>query len=248
MKNLKGLLFFLLIHWPLFGELQASSVRDLPLPPGYTRLSFQEGSYSRWLQNLPLKKDKTIKLYNKKNVTPGYYNVFAVIDLPMLFDRDLEQCADYIMRLWAEYHIKTKQEASLYLFNYSGEKQFFSKSGKNYRQFLLWAMAYSNSYSLKTGCAPVPGEKNLIPGDMFTQNRDGGIGHVSVILDICENTKGRRLYLVGYSFMPAQELHIEKATRRYGTGGWFTYEGYKRYLAEVLPFGTPVLRRFEAAG
>jgi hypothetical protein len=80
-----------------------------------------------------------------------------------------------------------------------------------------------------------------------------------MIMDVCENGQGERLYLIGFSFMPAQEFHIEKApgrlagrsTRRrgnsepYGKEGWFSYGGYIRYLEEYYPFGEPVLRRFE---
>ena len=84
----------------------------------------------------------------------------------------------------------------------------------------------------------------LKPGDMIVQNRNGGIGHASVILDVCESKKGEKLYLIGYSFMPAQEFHIEKAEEKYGRDGWFTIEGYFRYLSEFLDFGEPVLRRF----
>ena len=88
--------------------------------------------------------------------------------------------------------------------------------------------------------------EDLQPGDMFVQNQTGGIGHVSLIVDACQNQEGKRLFLIGYSFMPAQEFHIEKAKRKHGKDGWFTVEGYKKYLKQ-LPFsryGAPVFRRF----
>lgn len=44
--------------------------------------------------------------------------------------------------------------------------------------------------------------------------------------------------------MPAQEFHVEYASEGYGSGGWFSLEGYYRYLKEYIDLGTPVLRRF----
>jgi hypothetical protein len=79
---------------------------------------------------------------------------------------------------------------------------------------------------------------------MIVQNENGGIGHVSMIMDACKNEKGEELYLIGYSFMPAQEFHIEGARPEYGKDGWFSIEGYYRYLADYLDLGKPVLRRF----
>ncbi len=107
-------------------------------------------------------------------------------------------------------------------------------------------MAYSNSYSIKKGANKVEG-RALKPGDMFVQNKDGGIGHVSLIVDSAKNNNGEQIYLIGYGFIPAQEFHIEKAERGYGINGWFTEKGYDKYLSEFpfSPYGKPVMRRFE---
>ena len=107
-------------------------------------------------------------------------------------------------------------------------------------------MAYSNSYSIKKGANKVKAGA-LKPGDMFVQNKDGGIGHVSLVVDSAKNKNGEQIYLIGYGFIPAQEFHIEKAKRGYGIDGWFTKKGYKKYLSEFpfSPYGKPVMRRFE---
>ena len=107
-------------------------------------------------------------------------------------------------------------------------------------------MAYSNSYSIKKGANKVEAG-DLKPGDMFVQNKDGGIGHVSLVVDCAKNINGKQIYLIGYGFIPAQEFHIEKAQTGYGIGGWFTKKGYEKYLSE-FPFssyGKPVIRSFE---
>ena len=111
---------------------------------------------------------------------------------------------------------------------------------------MKWHMAYSNSHSIKKGAGVIE-DSILKPGDMFVQNKDGGIGHVSLIMDVAQNQKNQRVYLIGYGFIPAQEFHIEKAGNAYGIQGWFTKEGYIDYLSK-FPFsryGEPVMRRFK---
>ena len=234
---------FVLFDFVVYAESRTIA-NSIQAPNGYIREKFPVGSYSDWVQNLPLKECTKILDYTEKRLDAySFYNIFAVVDMPILFHSDLEQCADYCMRFWAEYHKKMNRLDSLYLFDYSGNKKKFSGSGKTYIEFLRWSFAYSNSYSLKEGCREVLVE-DLKPGDMIVQNKSGGIGHVSLILDVCASEQGEKLYLIGYSFMPAQEFHIEKADDSRGVEGWFTIDGYFEYLSEVLPFGKPVLRRF----
>ena len=228
----------------LCGRLGAARVCDLPAPEGYRRIEYPDTSYAGWVQRLPLKADKTILGHDGAAVDPGFYEVMAVLDMPLLFKGDIEQCADWAFRLWAEHHRADNNLGRLYLFNYSGQKRFFRKSGKSFRSFLKWAMDYGNSFSIKKGCGPAD-SSDLRPGDMIVQNEDGGVGHVSVVVDACRNAKGERLYLIGYGFMPAQEFHIERAGEGRGMGGWFSWEGYRSYLEQFLNYGTPVPRRFE---
>jgi Domain of unknown function (4846) len=216
--------------------------RTIPVPEGYQRKIYPAGSYSRFLQTLPLKAGKEIIAYNGRPIRG--FNVLAVADIPLLFQQDLEQCADFAMRLWAEYHKRAKSLPKFYLFDYNGNRRNFSASEKTFVSFLKWSFSNTNSHSLKRGCAKVAAEADLVPGDMLVQNEDGGIGHVSVILDVCEKPGKPRLYLIGFSYMPAQEFHVERATGGRGEAGWFSLAGFKEYLEETLPYGPPVLRRF----
>lgn len=215
---------------------------SIRVPQGYERKAVPEGSYGRFLQSLPVKQDKRINAFNGEAIQG--FNVFAVLDLPLLFKQDLEQCADFAMRLWAEYHKRANTLDRFYLFDYNGRRKPFPRSGQSYSAFLKKSFATSNSYSLKRGLEPVASEADLVPGDMLVQNEDGGIGHVSVVMDIAEAPGKPRLYLIGFSYMPAQEFHIERASFLRGKDGWFTLAGFREYLAETLPYGPPVLRRF----
>ena len=176
---------------------------------------------------------------------------FGLIVSKLLFKQDLEQCADWAYRLWFEYQKEVGYGFDMWLLDYNGNKVTYrqwredkSEKQRRYGKFFRWACGVSNSYSQKKGLYEVESGEDLRPGDLLVQNRDGGIGHTSIVFDVCTNDKGKRLYLMGYSFMPAQELHLEKAPGEYGEGGWFTLKGYYRYIREFMPYGTPVLRSF----
>jgi hypothetical protein len=227
------------------GFAQKSTVKiSIPVPDGYLRETCAIGSFGGWIQNLELKNPPIIRDYRGYAVNSAFYNIWGVVQMPLLFRSDLEQCADFAMRLWAEYHKSAGKLDELYLFDYSGNKRLFKTSGESFDQFLKSAFSKTNSYSLKQGCKAIAADEAM-PGDLIVQNERGGIGHVSVILDVCRSKEGKKLFLIGYSFMPAQEFHIERAHEKYGTAGWFTLEGYNRYLVDYLNFGKPVLRRFD---
>ncbi len=147
------------------------------------------------------------------------------------------------MRLWAEYHRRSGKLQKLSLFNYSGKKIYFARSGLSYKGFLKRAFAYANSYSLKKGCQKIRKE-DLRPGDMMINNKRGGVGHVSVILDVCRNQKGDKVHLLGYSFIPAQQMRIVRSTGTFGPEGWFTLKGMIIFLKPFSIYGKPVYRRF----
>jgi len=221
------------------------TLHDLLAPPsGYTLSDFQVGSFSHYIQHLPLKQDGIILNYTGQPAAVAAFHVLAVVDMPLLFRSDLEQCADQCMRFWAEYHQAEHKLKQFHLFNYSGQRLSFSTSGRSYRDFLRQAFAFSNSHSLKRGCRTITSDQ-LQPGDMIVQNDTGGIGHVSMIVNMCRSPRGEPLYLIGFGFIPAQQFHVEKALAGYGEGGWFTLDGFFRYLHDAFDYGQPVLRRFE---
>lgn len=223
----------------------ARTLADLPAPSGFKRSTVISQSYAEFLRNLPLKETNEIVMWDGEKI-PALSSTMAVVGLPLLFSEDLEQCADYAMRLWAEYLRSIDALASLSLYDFYGNKKPFSSSGKGFNDYLNWHMKYSNSYSIKLGGEKVNPLTELSVGDMIVQNdSEESIGHVSVILDEAVNSAGRKVYLLGYSFMPAQEFHIEKAGSAYGFEGWFTDNNLFEYVDSAFgAFGEPVVRRF----
>src|SRR5690349_24986363 len=69
-------------------------VGNIPLPDGFERVAVAKGSFAEWLQNVGIKKDNTVYLYNgqpKRNQEAQY----AVLNIPV-GKKDLQQCADAV--------------------------------------------------------------------------------------------------------------------------------------------------------
>jgi Domain of unknown function (4846) len=87
------------------------AVSDIAPPPGYKRMDMIKGSFGEWLRNISLKKDRHVYLYNgelKKNQRAQ----FAVLDISV-GKKDLQQCADALMRLRSEYLFNQKRYSAI---------------------------------------------------------------------------------------------------------------------------------------
>ena len=239
-SKIVGLLAFAV---PIVAGAGPGKIAEIKAPEGYSRVKSKEGSFSSFVRSLSLKKDGKILTWDGRENDFQGFDVLGVVDMPLLYKQYLEQCADWAMRFWAEHHKAAGILNRLALFNYDGSRKRYRGSGKSFREFLRLRMAYSNSHSLKKGTKTIK-ESDLKPGDLIVQNETGGIGHVSVIMDAAEADGKPRVYLIGFSFMPAQEFHVERASHGQGAAGWFTLEGFQRFLKERLDLGAPVLRRF----
>jgi hypothetical protein len=231
-------------------------LHDIPVPPGFTRAGESPDSFAAWLQELPLKKEPEIRLHTGELLTKHAYHIRAVLDKPLYFRENLEECVDFCLRLWADYHRETGQLDRLYLFAHDGRKVHFSKAIPDllsapaadaetvYLDFLQAGMAWSNPFSVTQGARPVS-ETEMEPGDLIIQTSGRSRGQASMILDACQNIDNQKRYLIGFGFSPAQEFHIERASDADGSGGWFSLEGYFRFIeANYVDFGKPALFRF----
>ncbi|MBN2442708.1 MAG: hypothetical protein JXJ04_15235 [Spirochaetales bacterium] len=242
---MKRLCIVLLLVFPILSCVPPDNpkVKDIPTPPGYKRIIYNENSFPRWLRQLPIKSGTDIIAFDGTTVSAHSFNLLAVVAKPLLFHTDLEQCADFCMRFWAEYFRDSGQSDLLYLFDYKGQRKYFTESTMDFTAFLRTAMSFTNPHSLQRGSQCV--ENTPEPGNFFIQADNPSKGHTSLILDACRNSKGDRLYLIGFGYMPAQEFHIEKAYPDYGKAGWFSLKGYKQYLRDFYSdYGEIHLRRF----
>ena len=190
---------------PAFEKIPSKS-GEIPLPPGYKRSLVTTGSFGEWLRQLPLKKDKTVYLYNGKPKA-NQSAQFAVVNIST-GKKDLQQCADALMRLRAEYLFATGQFEKISFTDYAG-KTYPWKGGKDtaaLKGYLEHVFGCCGSASLEKQLKPVSDFRDISIGDVLI--RGGFPGHAVMVIDLAENEKGEKIYLLLQSYQPAQDMHI----------------------------------------
>lgn len=213
-----------------FSALWAQTVEEIISPPsGYVREACGENSFMAYLRRLPLLPEGSkVLLYNgqeKRNQSAAY----AVIDME-IGNRDLQQCADAVMRLRAEYLWAQKRYGEI-KFNFTngfpaeykkwaegnrikvtGNKaQWYAAGGRDYsyktfRNYLNLVFMYAGTASLSRELPTVP-YLSLQAGDVFIQG--GSPGHAVIVLDVAIHpTTRKKVFLLAQSYMPAQHIHI----------------------------------------
>ena len=204
------------------------SLRDrIPAPDGYSRVTVKKSSFAAWLRRLPLMHAQSpVRAYDGRILNSP---AAAVVDLDV-GKRDLQQCADSIIRLRAEYLFSQGRHEDISFQLTNGMNVDFSQFTKGYqlkqvsRTKVKWVprgkrgashgalQQYLKQVYLWAGTASLQNESirvrltDLQAGDFFIQG--GFPGHTVLILDIAENAKGETRALIGQGFMPAQSFHV----------------------------------------
>lgn len=190
------------------------TVSAIPLPPGYRRMPAATGSFGAWLRTIPLKKDRTVYLFDG---TPKRYQgaQFAVLDISV-GKTDLQQCADAVMRLRAEYCYANHDLAAIDFYTEQGVRLNFSEWARqhggdtgrpSFHAYLTKVFMYCSTRTLERQLAPKP-LTGITHGDVLIKG--GAPGHAMIVLDAAEDGAGHRIYLLAQSYMPAQDIHIVK--------------------------------------
>jgi hypothetical protein len=243
-----------------------AKVVEIPLPSGFIRKKVSSNSFAAYLRNLGLKKPGvSVMLYNGKRKGNQYAH-YRVIDMD-IGKKNLQQCADSIMRLRAEYLFSQRRFNSI-KFNFtSGQNIPFSKWAKGYypmvkgssvkwikktslnysytnlRKYLEIIFIYAGTASLSKELKPVSGIKYIRIGDIFIQG--GFPGHAVIVVDIASNIKNNnKIFLLAQSFMPAQEIHILKNPNSSGLNPWYSINFGKKLVTPEWNFTNKDLKRF----
>lgn len=187
------------------GVQPVRTLGDIPLPEGYSRVAGDSGSFMYWLRHLPLRADRTVYLFNGQP-KPNQRAQYAVIDLPV-GKKDLQQCADVVMRLRAEYLFGKPGEAPIAFMDYAG-KWYTWKGGKNreaFAHYLENVFGWCGSASLERQMQKVA-YKDLQPGDVLVQG--GFPGHAMLVGDMIADAGGNKMFLLVQGYQPAQDMHI----------------------------------------
>ena len=215
-------------------------------PRGFKRVSVPPDSFAFWLRRLPLKpKGSAVYLYNGQ-LKFNQRAHMAVVDID-IGKRDLQQCADAVMRLRAEYLYSRGRDRDIH-FNFTGGTRVpFSRwkrgerprvrgrhvtwrlgaaagrDRKNFKRYMRMIYAYAGTYSLARELRPVKLD-DMRGGDVFIKG--GFPGHAVLVVDVVENpATGERRFLLLQSFMPAQNMHILKNPNSIFTSPWYKLPG-----------------------
>ncbi|MCC6817679.1 MAG: hypothetical protein IT245_02135 [Bacteroidia bacterium] len=182
-------------------------------PDSFARTSLDTNSFAFYLSHLPLKPMGSLV----RNFDGSYKNDYAyssVVDME-ISPRDLQQCADAVMRLRGEYLYSTKQYGKI-SFRFLGDGLMHSykdysgedRSYKKFRKYMDFVFTYANTASLIKQLKAIPFSSMQI-GDVLIQ-KGNPYGHAVIVVDMCVNSKGEKLFLLAQSYMPAQETQILK--------------------------------------
>jgi len=224
MKYLLTLLALLVITPP-----NADSVISrFPVPTGYIRQKTNPGSFAAWLQRVPLKPRGTpTRNYNGDIAKTNAYTA-AVADIGV-GSKNLQQCADAVIRLRAEYLYQNKDYNNISFNFVSGFKCDYLHYANGYRyQNGKWALtakrdytyptflhymnlvfSYASTLSLEKELKPLADAADIKAGDVFI--RGGAPGHCFIVMDVVENKDHQKQFLLAQSFMPAQNIQILQA-------------------------------------
>ncbi len=221
-------------------------------PEGYTRIPAEEGSLAAFLRSYPLKEaESPVLLYNGRE--KGNQGAHAAVFTLPIENEDLQQCADSIMRVYAEYFYQTGQYDRISFHFVNGFQADYVKWREGYRiavngndvswvssaaadesyesfqEYLRIVFAYAGTLSMEAEAQEITLEEIQV-GDVFLKG--GSPGHVVLIVDVCEKEDGSKAFLLGQGYMPAQEFHLLK-NPQHGEDPWY-YEEEVTY-----PFSTP---------
>jgi len=189
-------------------NLQPSRVDSIPIPSGYSRIPLGVESFGNWLRGVKLKKDNRVFLFNgqlKSNQRAQY----AVLDISV-GEKDLQQCADAVMRLRAEYLFSRKQYDSIWFRdNESGIYRWKNGADRTgWTSYLERVFGMCGTASLEKQLRGIRPLKSVQPGDVLIKG--GFPGHAMIVMDVIVNKAGDRKFLLAQSYMPAQDIHIVK--------------------------------------
>jgi len=195
-----------------------SQLDKIPLPGGFERIATAKNSFAKWLASMKLKKDKTVYLFNgtpKQNQSAQ----FAVLDISV-GNTDLQQCADAVMRLRAEYLFANRQYSSIrFADNNGGVYQYHEPYDYNNLQVYLkrvFGMCGSASLAKQLNNKPF---NNIEAGDVFIKG--GFPGHAVIVMDVAIKGMGKKIFLLAQSYMPAQDIHLLLNPSNHSLSPWY---------------------------
>ena len=216
-------------------------------PQGYVRVAAAPGSFAAWLRGLPMK-EKNAPVLLHTGAKKWRQDVHAaVIDIDV-GQRDLQQCADAIMRLRAEWLYSAGRKREIAFNDTKGKRMRFADRAKQdyagFRKYMDYVFAYAGTYSLERELRPVD-SADIAIGDVFIKG--GFPGHAVFVTDMAVDPKtGNKKFLLTQSYMPAQEIHVLKNPNTTDGSAWYGADFGDRLVTPEWAFTRQQLRRWRA--
>lgn len=260
--------------WGPTAEAEARLDARFPAPEGFTRGPTPDGSFASFLRTLPLRPagSPVVDYRGDKLYDDGAHaNIAAVVDLDV-GKRDLQHCADAVIRLHAEWRYGVGDRAIAYK-SVSGQAIPYTRylagdravlSGKElvlaprggpkrddhvfFRDYLDDVFSWAGTASLERDAPRVPFD-DVRGGDFFVLSGTP-FGHAVLVLDVARREDGHVALLLGQSYMPAQSFHVLRPTAsKSPREAWFILPRDATEVATPFwkPFPRTALRRLPAS-
>jgi len=225
---------------------QGNTIKDrIMIPEGYQRMTPAENTFQYYVQNYALKPHGA-KIINYNGNEYGYQKGHVgILEIPVP-DNGLQQCADALIRMRAEYLWETNRKEKIG-FNFTsghycsweaysqgfrpkinGNRVTFHKtatpdtSKEGFYRYLNLIYMYAGTQSLYDELSKVTSVENLQIGDMLIY--PGSPGHVVMIVDMILHSNGEKMFILAQGNTPAQSVHILKNLNDSNTSPWYTLE------------------------
>ncbi len=214
----------------------------LRAPDGFTRVAVAPRSFGAFLRSLPLAPagTKVVDYAGRPLYEDGHHpNIAAVVEIDV-GKRDLQQCADAILRLNAEWRYGLGERDIAYR-AVSGQRiayqgwlagdravvhgndiSFARRAAPHaddhafFRGWLDDVFGWAGTGSLARDAKKVD-RSDLAPGDVLVMTGTP-FGHAVLVLDVAKDEHGRIALLLGQSYMPAQSFQVLQPDAR---SPWF---------------------------
>ena len=215
---------------PLEIDQTKSTIRTRFNPPkGFSWVQQEPGSFSEFLTNFPLHPPNLpVRDFTGVPIEEQQHHV-AILKIDV-GEKNLQQCADAWIRLYAEYLWLTQRFDDIgfeftstqffawddYKIGYRtkevNKKVSFINTGKfddsyeSFQNYLEVIFRYAGTISLDVESDLVKDNASIKAGDFLI--KPGSPGHSVIIVGVARNVAGKKLYLLAESYMPAQDIRI----------------------------------------
>ena len=200
--------------WLLWGGVSnpagRKTIGDIRTPLGYERVGLPGDGFGAFIREFPLQGRGSHMKYYDGSLAYGQCLAYAVLDLPMV--SNMEQCADAVMRMRAEYFWRDGQYGRIHFHSVGGKDMRYGGGADRvaFEQYLRRVYGNANTASLRRHMV----EKDfcdVAPGDVLVYEAPSAAtyGHAVLIADVAVDPgTGKKALMIAESSTPALTMHV----------------------------------------